>query len=1111
MDSIQVALPKVSIPLRRAQLLLRPRLLDFLKQHLDRKLILVAAPAGYGKTSLLTDLASQTTLPVAWYSLDPSDRDPRVFAEYLVAALARPFPDAFPQTATLLRAADLTHPRERAAFVATLVNEISAIAAYFVCVLDDFHCIDESDASTLLEDLLRLLPENMHLILASRVLPARLPLLRMAARQEIAGLNAADLRFRVEELQLLAQQNGWSDLDAARLAALVDFADGWITGILLVGQDDTCTLSQTRPFLRGETQLFDYFAAEVLARETPAVQEFLMQSAILDELTCEIVRALWGAEATERLAELERRNLFIARTSAPPGGTAAPGDAGVAWRYHALFRHFLLTRFRDIAPEDEQSWQMRAAEAFERAGQWDRAIQHYQRAGQLHRAAQAMDRAAEALMNQGRFQTLAGWIDSLPSDLLLQFPNLLLQRGLIFHRAGERARGEALLVQAQHLFRSREDVQGQVAAMVARAETFNTLGRLRESIDLLEGALRLMADRDACALQRARVHNALGIAWARLGELARGRVELEEAVRCHLLANSPPGELATAYHNLGAALTALGLPEAETHYLIAQRLYPSDGYVRMRVLTLNGLGVTYYYRGEYARAIEMLEPARDDAVRAGDTYAYCTVMASLADVRRDQGDLEQSVADYREALASAQRIGYVYLMIYAQTALAELDCRRGHLAAAENELAEAAEAVRREGSRGDELLVRLATGIFRRAQGDELTADQEFRLAAEIAQAMGARRELIRAELHLAVSDLRRDQAKPFRERMERIACLARELGETQMIVSEAPWVKTALDAAVARGIEADWYRGVLRRVAVRVPIAASVQPKPRVVVQAFGRAAVWVEGQPIPPGAAGWETTLAQDLFFLVLSVPAGLRKELLLDALWPDLPPAQALENLYRHVSRVRKVIPREYFFREGERYRVRREGLEYDVDAFERHLGRAEKAHNPSEQAEHLRAAVALYRGDYLDDCYADWASPIRTRLEQAFTSALLWLARLEEQLGRPAAALADYQRLFERDGCDAEVVRSIMRLRYQRGDRNGAVEIYRQHAEHLREELNAAPDSRTASLYQQILAGSSALLSALAGLSFGMMHVQFMLSPIAGHLRCFLPAIRALGRG
>ena len=182
-----LAVTKIILPSRRGTLLSRPRLVDFLHQNIERKLILVSASAGYGKSSLLIDFAHDTSLPVCWYSLDANDNDPKVFLEYLIASLRRQFPEFGSRTSRLLGESGLA--RDSDMIIGSLVTEIyESIPDYFVLVLDDYQLVEESTGvNRILDSLLRLLPENAHIILSGRVLPKHLTLTRLAARQEIAG------------------------------------------------------------------------------------------------------------------------------------------------------------------------------------------------------------------------------------------------------------------------------------------------------------------------------------------------------------------------------------------------------------------------------------------------------------------------------------------------------------------------------------------------------------------------------------------------------------------------------------------------------------------------------------------------------------------------------------------------------------------------------------------------------------------------------------------------------------------------------------------------------------------------------------------------------------
>ncbi len=226
-------LTKVRLPQRRPDVLRRGRLVDFLHQSVDQRLILVCAAAGYGKTTLLVDFAHDAGLPMCWYTLDPSDADPRTFFDYLILALRQRFLQFGRQTEALLNSLpDVT--RDANSIVASLVNEIQTdIPDYFLLVLDDFHSVDGNEAvNSALDLLIYYLPDNCHLVVSSRTLPS-LSFARLAAQRQVAGVGTADLRFTTEELSRLLRDNYKLALPAKKAEEMIDVSEGWITGILL--------------------------------------------------------------------------------------------------------------------------------------------------------------------------------------------------------------------------------------------------------------------------------------------------------------------------------------------------------------------------------------------------------------------------------------------------------------------------------------------------------------------------------------------------------------------------------------------------------------------------------------------------------------------------------------------------------------------------------------------------------------------------------------------------------------------------------------------------------------------------------------------------------------
>ena len=351
---------KLYIPPPRPSIVPRPRLVERLNQGLaaGRKLTLISASAGFGKTTLVSEWIASCGRPVAWLSLDEGDSDPVRFISYLVAAL---------QTIKagigegLLAILQSPQPPSTESILTALLNEITTIPDNFILVLDDYHVIDSKPVDHALTFLLDHLPPQMHLVIATREDPA-LPLARLRARGQLTELRAADLRFTPAEAAEFLNRMMGLNLRDADIAALEARTEGWIAGLQLAalsmqGRSDTAGFIQA--FTGSHRFVLDYLVGEVLERQPERVRNFLLQTAILDRLSgslCDAVTAQDGGK--EMLETLERDNLFV-----------IPLDDQRQWyRYHHLFADVLQAHLMEAQPEQVSSLHQRASAWYEQNG-----------------------------------------------------------------------------------------------------------------------------------------------------------------------------------------------------------------------------------------------------------------------------------------------------------------------------------------------------------------------------------------------------------------------------------------------------------------------------------------------------------------------------------------------------------------------------------------------------------------------------------------------------------------------------------------------------------------------------------------------------------------------
>jgi LuxR family maltose regulon positive regulatory protein len=400
----------------------RPRLNARLDRAAEARLSLVSAPAGFGKTTLLTDwLSHEPALRVrprsiAWLSLDSADNDPTTFWTYLIAAVQTVAPSVGAQTLALLQT---PQPPPIAAVLTTFLNDLGAVDTDIVLVLDDYHVIEAREVQEGMAFLLEHLPTQVHLVIAGRSDPA-FPLARLRARGELVETRAADLRFTPDEAMSYLNDVMGLRLDWEDVAALEGRTEGWIAALQLAAlsmQGRTDAGSFIAGFAGDDRYVVDYLVEEVLQRQSESVKAFLVQTSILGRMTAGLCDVVTGRDDGKAMLELlDQANLFV-----------VPLDDRRQWyRYHHLFADVLQARLLDEHPDELRDLHRRASEWYEQHGEPQVAIEHALAAADFERAADLIDVAMPAMRRDRREGTLRGWLEALPDIVFRNRPLLSL-------------------------------------------------------------------------------------------------------------------------------------------------------------------------------------------------------------------------------------------------------------------------------------------------------------------------------------------------------------------------------------------------------------------------------------------------------------------------------------------------------------------------------------------------------------------------------------------------------------------------------------------------------------------------------------------------------------
>ncbi len=1064
--AIHLVPTKIIIPKRAPGVIRRQRLIDFVHENLERRLVLVTAPAGYGKTTLLVDFANDVDFPVCWYTLDEGDRDPSTFVAHLVASIRQKYPKFGERSTSLSESGVLSARAVAGALAADMVNDVPE---YFVLILDDWHLVgDETSVRDLLDHLLRYLPEHAHLIVAGRTLP-RGPLVRLAAQDAVAGLGSNDLRFTATEVRELLAKRYDLHITDEQAAKLIAESEGWISGILLTSQN------MWRGLLAGlihaadsSGTLYDYLAGEVFDHLSLPLRRFLLESAVPRQFTvsmCDEVRGVPGSGVW--IDQVEARSLFLTRVVAE----------GETWyRYHHLFREFLLTRFQRGDPAGFARLQLRAGEWFEARQQPEESVEHYLAAGAPERAARVMDAHARGLFRAGRIQTLLRWVELLPAELHAKTPELVLFQGQALLERGKSAEALTILRRAEEAFLARADRRGQIRAVLLQGWGHLARGKSREALAVGEAVLGQISN--------ARLHESdlesqalrlVGTSYSSMGQWQSGEEYLSRALSMCRQSESDERRafnLGRVLEDLAYVLRAQGrLDEAAALQAEALVVWREIGNPSLLAASLNNAGYGRFLVGDYDGALKLYTEALARAEEADDRRSQAYLLDSIAAIHRDRGEFQRATEIYEEVLDNAQAFSDQWLTGWALDGLGHAHRLAGNLDRALFLFEQARHLAEREGNQSLATLATASGGIARVEQGNAVDGIAELERAAHELRQADSTLELARVLFWLARAYFLNWQTALAKENLtqvfrlgDRLGCRPFSLAEGRLALAFLAWGANEFP----QDIRLLTWLDDLRAEALPAPSEAAPEPtaSPRIEVRAFGPGYVYRDGRPI--SIQEWVgSAIARELLFYLLD-RSPKRKEEIGETFWPNHSTAK-MTNLFHGVKyRVRRALGVDPVVYYDESYQIDpAAGIWYDVAEFERLLDSAQRrADDDPQRLTELQQAVKLYGGDFLTEVYSDWATERRHVLHARYFEAVQQLLDMLLRRQQFDQALELSQRGIEFDYYREDLHRAIISSLAETGRRAEALLHYRALARRFRKELRASPAQETRDLVVRI---------------------------------------------
>ena len=670
--TVRLLSTKFHIPACRTAEVSRPRLLNLLDTGLleRRKLALVSAPAGYGKTTLVSQWLhslNQAEHSIGWLSLDQTDSEPERFLAYFLAAFQRAHETLGEKLQPFIDLPQLPSPQH---VLDELINELVALDGSILIVLEDYHRISNPAVHEALEYFLDHQPAGVHLVFTTRQDPP-LPLPRLRARGQLTEIRAMDLRFTLEEARRFLLQSTKADLVDQAASLLEERTEGWAVGLQLAGlalQNSRDPERFLRTFHGSHRYVLDYLAEEVLRQQGEAVESFLIQTGVLDQFNADLCCALTGRRDAQAVIErLEKANLFV-----------VPLDDECIWyRYHHLFQDYLLTL---LARPEQESLYKKASAWHEANELMPEAVRYALASGDSEFSAGVIERAINrnTTWSSGNITLLSSWLEALPADAITARPNLCLHASRIHYLASQYDLAERHIEQAEAALRNQPETP-ETEKLLALAALY------RGSLACVRGDVQQALEQTEYARARIPTENHLAHARAffNLGHAFEGGGELERSVENYLQSSEAARLAGVHFLSIQARCCAAQimvrqgrLAQAEQACQEAVRLV-SGARIPPLGLAHIVLGIIALERNELVSAVQLLKDGVSLSREGGLLDNAVTGMAALARLHASQGNAAAAKAAAQEAQAILETISDPRLSLYAGAYQARLQLYLG--------------------------------------------------------------------------------------------------------------------------------------------------------------------------------------------------------------------------------------------------------------------------------------------------------------------------------------------------------------------------------------------------------------------------------------------------
>lgn len=1073
-SEITITRTRITTPRRRGDLIARPRLNSLLGELVEKRLVLVTAPAGYGKTSLLVDFASRSPMPVCWYSIDEPDFDPQRFIRYFVAAIQHRFPGFGQRT---LAAISGEQNNFDADYVATvLINDLyENVTEHFLLILDDFHLVNDSiQVRNFISRVLQDMEENCHLILTSRTLLSLPDLPLLAARSHVGGISYEELAFLPEEIQQLYAQNHQIDLSSREAENIQNKTEGWVTGIILISQFNPEGEAARKRLTRVSGYGLDEYFQHMVESFPAELYPFLLRTSLLEEFnidSCiqiiEPALKLRDPSWQKWMKAVQQNILFVIQV----------GENPFSLRYHHLFLEFLQNRMFTERPEEAHAIERSLAEYCIQYKEWDRVFAIYRRLDARDDLISLIETIGPDLLITGRVSTLSAWLDVLPREILDSRPFIIALQGIVAMKSGDTTLSLSLYNQAISAMRLSSDKTHLPRTLALRANLERMMGKVDSAIADCSECMRLISGNQLKNKIEADVLRCMSICRFQQGKLQEALTLLEKA---RGIAKSIDDQENGAVLNMEIGFINENLGNyrrAKENYFLAREYWQKEKNLMWLSNLYNNLGVLQQLMGDYEGASESFEQGIEHVRASGYTRVEAYLFTGIADMYAELQADEQAELAYEKAAAIANQIQEHYLQVYISVKAAALAGLRGDYERGYLQIARARQFITPEGSEIQNHLCQLEYAGIKILENQVSEIIEPLEGSCTYFGNEGHKILCDKAHLLLVLAYQMTNQPEKFFNHMLYITSQLDSEYPPVALIALAARFKNNLNECQADHLQSgiDKFLDRIEKFQEELPSIyqylvkhAKVVPftPPTLVIRALGRMQVQINNHVIT--SSEWQTQAARDMFFMLLAHPEGMTKEEISLIFWPDASDEEVKYRFKNTAYRLRRAVGKNRVILEQNIYRFNNSlEYKYDVESFLKEYATASKITDPMKKIVHFREVLKHYRGSYLSEIFDSWTVEHRENLRLIYLNVLLQVAEIYFNQSNYDLAMEFCQRSLKEDNLLEEAYQLAFRIYAAAGNRVALVRQYQQCVEIFEKEINSPPSDKTQALYQDLL--------------------------------------------